>query len=83
MIQTLLLFIQEVAGHLEAHCKHLRVVIFLIDHIRLRPCREVHVIVRPLQACRNSVLVVRDREDENNYAQGLSEATDRATCLPP
>lgn len=28
----------------------LRVIVFLVDHVHLGPRREIHVVVRPLQA---------------------------------
>lgn len=48
--RSLLIFGVSYCEELFVPFEELRVVVLLIDHAYLRPCREIHVIVRPLQA---------------------------------
>lgn len=43
----------------ERKVRDVRVVVFLVDSVNLRPSREIHIVVRALQACRR-VLSMQD-----------------------
>jgi len=46
---------------------NIRVVVFLIDHINLRPGRKLHIVVRALQACESRMLSMHMQDPIHGY----------------
>lgn len=51
--------------------RNLRVVVLLIDHVDLRPGRELDIVVRALQSCRSEGLVCRMPFSEAARREGI------------